>query len=38
VGRCDWIHLNQNKDQVEGPCEHSNEILGSKKVGSFLTS
>jgi len=33
----DWMHLAQDKDQSQSPCEHDIEPLGSTK-GNFLTS
>jgi hypothetical protein len=34
----DWIHLAQNREPVEGCCEHGNEPLVSIKARNFLTS
>jgi hypothetical protein len=28
----DWIHLNQDRDQGEGSCEHGKELLDSIKA------
>jgi hypothetical protein len=35
-GGMDWIELAQDRDQVAGPCECSNEPSGSIKCGKFL--
>jgi len=32
----EWMHLAQDRDQLAGPCEHSNEPSGSIKVWKFL--
>jgi hypothetical protein len=31
-----WIHLGQDRDQLVGSCEHSNEPLGPMKGREFL--
>jgi hypothetical protein len=35
-GGMDWIHLNQDRDQLEGSCEHGNESSCSIKYWEIL--
>jgi hypothetical protein len=33
-----WIVVAEDRDKVEGSCEHGNELSGSINAGSFLSS
>jgi hypothetical protein len=35
-GVMDWIYLAQDREQLEGSCEHDNEPLGSVKCCETL--